>query len=376
MAKAQRIIIFAVFSIFLPSVAYAATLSLTPATGNFEVGGRVSVRVVAGSPTSLNAVSATVSFPPSLFSVESVSKAGSIIDFWVTEPSVSAATSTVKFEGVALGGFSGTSGTVATINLRAKKSGKAVLAFQSGQILANDGAGTDITGALVGATYTLKEATTPPPPIPLPEEAMPEITQPEPTLYAPEIMLGSKYGAPAIVGTSQYGKAQALITFVARDGAKIFITGPTDELGGFSIVIPSSLRRDEYTVSAVIIKEDKTNSDPSNTIVVPVGSIFSDLGWEVSILIVLLILAILYLLLRIWMHLTQERNKNPKRPNIDEVKKTEETIHQSFRVLQDDVTDRARGIINPVERSNIEELKKDIDSTEKIIRKEIEDLEK
>src|SRR3989344_1537261 len=208
MAKAPRIIIIFLFLfIFLPVMAHAATLSLSPNAGSFEVGDRVSVRVVASSSTSLNAVSGTVSFPTSLFSVESVSKTGSIIDFWVTEPSVSKSSGTVKFEGVALGGFNGSSGTVATIHLRATKAGSAKLAFQSGQILANDGAGTDITGALTGASYTLVPATEKRVPVPE-EEIEPEITQPEPSLEAPEIMLGSRYGAPAIIGTSVHGKAQ------------------------------------------------------------------------------------------------------------------------------------------------------------------------
>src|SRR3989344_3611222 len=284
MAKASRIIIFLFLFIFLPIVAHAATLSLSPDTGSFEVGDRVSVRVIASSSTSLNAVSGTVSFPTSLFTVESVSKTGSIIDFWVTEPSVSKSAGTVKFEGVALGGFNGSSGTVTTLHLRALKAGSANLAFQSGQILANDGAGTDITGNLSGATYTLKPASTKPTPVPE-EEIEPEAPQPSPSLQAPDIMLGSKYGAPAIVGTSVHGKAQVLVTFVAKDGAKIFINGGTDAEGGFSIVIPSSIKRGEYTISAVIIKPDKTSSVPSNIIVVSVGTILSEIGWEVWLLI-------------------------------------------------------------------------------------------
>ena len=373
MAKAPRIIIIFLFLfIFLPVMAHAATLSLSPNAGSFEVGDRVSVRVVASSSTSLNAVSGTVSFPTSLFTVESVSKAGSIIDFWVTEPSVSKASGTVKFEGVALGGFNGSSGTVATLHLRAAKTGSASLAFQSGQILANDGAGTNITGTLAGATYTIKPAS--PKPVPIPEEEIePEVTQPSPSLEAPEIMLGSKYGAGAIIGTSIHGKVQVLITFVARDGVKIFIAGVSDNEGGFGIIVPTSLKRGEYTVSAVVIKEDKTSSDPSNTIVVSVGSIFSDIGWEVSLLIILLVLCILYLLLRIHTHLKDKGPRSPI-PTKEEMRQAEETIRKSFKALQDDVTDRSRGIINPVERANIEELKKDINSTEALLEKEIKNI--
>ena len=56
------------------------------------------------------------------------------------------------------------------------------------------------------------------------------------------------------------------------------------------------------------------------------------------------------------------------------MRQAEETIRKSFKALQDDVTDRSRGIINPVERANIEELKKDINSTEALLEKEIKSI--
>src|SRR6185503_11214158 len=114
--------------IFLPSVVQAATLSVNPTSGSFKTGDRVALKVVVTSNgVPFNAVSGVLSISPSVFTIESVSKANSVLNFWVTEPNASAGT--VKFEGVALGGFSGVSGTVVTINVRAIKAGTGVVSF-------------------------------------------------------------------------------------------------------------------------------------------------------------------------------------------------------------------------------------------------------
>lgn len=374
MAKIYSIIIFFLLFAFSPFIVQAATLSISPQSGTFEVGERVIVKVIVSSnDVQFNAVSSNILFPSSIFAIESVSKTNSILNFWVTEPVVLKSSNTVKFEGLSLGGFQGFTGTVVTVALRALNVGSGKVSFQSGQVLANDGQGTDITGNLVSATFSVVEAKIKSK-VPEPEPTLvPEILQPAPTLKAPEIMLGTKYGAQAIFGSSEYPKAQALITFVAQDGVKIFILGVADEDGSFNLFVPNSLKRGSYNVTAVMIKDDKTNSDTSNTVVVKIGSIISDITWEIWLFILLLIIAILYLLLRIYFHF--QKNDKSSKSKKDELQKAEEVIHKSFNFLRDDVTDRARGIVSSVERTNVEELKKDIDSTEKVISKEIKDIE-
>ncbi len=362
-------LLFLLFT-FAPSKIFAATLSLTPASGTFEVGQSVTVKVIATSSTTpYNAVSGVVAFPSTLFSIESISKTSSIVDFWVTEPIISNSTGTVKFEGIALGGGGVTSGTVITINLRATKVGIGTASFQSGQILANDGNGTNITGDLIGGNYSVKEATAKPRPLPLPETppttVVPEPAQPAPTLKAPEIILGTKYGAEAIVGTSDYGGAQALITFVAEDGTKVFVLGLADSSGNFAQVVPNSLKHGTYTVTAVMIEADKQSSETSNEIIVKVGSIISDISWQVSLLILLLILAIIYLILRTHIHFS----KNHK------AKDAENIIHKSFDILREDVLDNDNKKLTSAEHKRMSGIKKDIDSAEKVITKEVRDFE-
>lgn len=374
MAKVYLTIIFFLLFVFGPSIAHAATLSISPPSGTFEVGERVIVKVIVSSnDVQFNAVSSNILFPSSIFAIESVSKTNSILNFWVTEPVVLKSSNAVKFEGLSLGGFQGFTGTVVTVALRALYVGSGKVVFQSGQVLANDGQGTDITGNLVSATFSVVEAKIKSK-VPEPEPPLaPEILQPAPTLKAPEIVLSTKYGVPAILGSSDYPNAQVLITFIAEDGAKVFILGVSDTDGSFNLLVPHSLKSGSYTVSSVIIKEDKTNSMTSNIIIIDVGNIFSDLGIEIWILILLLIIAILYLLLRIYLHFGKDKNINENIKN--EVHDAENIVHKSFDIIREDVIDYDNEKLTDTEHKRMSGIKKDISDAEKIIDKKIKDIE-
>ncbi len=386
MAKIYSLAIFFLLFTFSPFVVHAASLSIIPATGSFSVGDAVSVKIIVTSNNvPFNAVSGTVSFPPSIFSIESVSKVGSVLNFWVTDPAISKTTGTVKFEGVALGGFTGLTGTVLTVNLRADSAGAGTASFESGQILANDGQGTDITGNLDSATFNVNEKEIlPKNTIPLVPKTAPaptasslpiaeEPAQPAPSLNPPEISIGTKYGALAIVGTSDYPQAQTLITFMAEDGVKIFILSTTETDGSFDVLVPSSLKRGNYIVTSVMIKADKTNSDVSNTITIDVGNVFSDIGWQTELLIALLVLAILYLLLRIHFHFMANDNKD-RGFDKGKLQDAEKVIHKSFDILREDVTEYGSEKLTAAEHKHLAEIKKDISDAEKIIDKNVKDI--
>ena len=378
MAKIYRALILFLFLIFFPGISHAATLSIEPGSASIEQGKTVTVKVMVKTDTSLNAVSGVLSIPD-IFSIESASKAGSVLNFWVTEPTVSKASNTVKFEGVTLGGFSGSSGSVVTLKLKALKTGSEKLLFKSGQILANDGNGTDITGNLIGAIFSVKKvAVTPSPkpsPKPVPEPApepepeeipiIEEPIQPLPSLKAPEIMFGTRYGAPAIVGTSEYPRTQVLITFVALDGAKIFIQGLSDVEGSFNIVVPNSLKHGTYNITAVMVREqDKSNSESSNVITVNIGNIVSDISYEIYIVFVVLVLLIIYLLGRIIFNASKERSDRKIKNQISQV---EEIIHKSFGILREEMKEY------DAKRSG--DIKRDMIDAEKVISKKVEDME-
>jgi len=308
-----------------------------------------------------------------MLEVLSIAKTSSIFSLWVEEPSFSNYTGKITFNGGApTPGFTGANGNILSITFKAKEQGTAYVAFANGTVRKNDGLGTDITSGLIGATFNIKKAVSKPTPVSTPEP-VPEAPQPLPAPKAPEIIFGIKDNAKSIIGSSGYPKAQVSVTFVAQDGTKVFILGVSDADGSFNLSIPNSLKYGSYAVTAVMIGEDKTASEASNAIIVEIGNIIFNAIWEMWLLIIIIIVLIFDLILHIYFHFG--KNKNTNKFTKEKLRKTENVTHQSFDFLRDDLNDRARGIVNSVERTNIEELKKDIDSTEKIIAKEIKDIE-
>jgi len=151
----------------LPSTSLAASLSLSPSNGSYKVGDTIAVKVLVSSQAEpINAVSGTLTFTSSLLTIESILKTGSVLNFWPAEPSTSQSGATAVFEGVSLTGYQGASGVIVTTTFRATKAGVATISFKNGQVLANDGNGTDITSGLSGATFTINERTAPQPSTP------------------------------------------------------------------------------------------------------------------------------------------------------------------------------------------------------------------
>jgi len=152
------------FSFFgLTNIVSAATLTISPQSGTYTVGASISVSVlVSSADKNTNAASGVISFPTDLLSVSSVSKNGSIVDFWAKDPSFSNANGTVTFEGVLLPpGFTGSSGKLLIITFKAKSSGTANIIFNSGSVLAADGAGTDILSSFGSASFKIAVTSVP-----------------------------------------------------------------------------------------------------------------------------------------------------------------------------------------------------------------------
>ena len=119
-----------------------------------SVGDTFSVTVAASSTSqAMNAVSGTLQVSGGV-TITSVSKVGSIVDFWTTEPRLYG--NQVRFEGVVLNpGYQGQSGRLFTVTLSARKEGTATLLFSDGAILANDGLGSNIIDSLSSQTIKI-----------------------------------------------------------------------------------------------------------------------------------------------------------------------------------------------------------------------------
>lgn len=138
-----------------------ASLYFSPSSGNKAVGSTFSLEIkVNTAGNAINAAEGSIVFDPSKMQVVSVSKVGSIFTLWAAEPSFSNADGTIDFGGgIPSPGYSGSNGTVITINFFAKTAttvrGYTEVVMVSGAILANDGQGTNILSSLGKANFFL-----------------------------------------------------------------------------------------------------------------------------------------------------------------------------------------------------------------------------
>lgn len=140
------------------NTAFAADLSLTPSSGNYNVGDNFSVKLRVSSPSaSINAVSSGINFSNDTIVLSSISKAGSVITLWPVEPSFVNQAGSASIDGVAISGFTGNSGTVVTLNFRAVKEGPAYVRFSGASVLANDGSGTNVLQGSSSASFTINK---------------------------------------------------------------------------------------------------------------------------------------------------------------------------------------------------------------------------
>ena len=152
-----------VFVISVPQHASAATLLISPAIANYHVGETFSQNVIVSTDTqSINAVSGTLSFPPNILRVVSVSTINSIITIWPQNPTFSNETGKISFEGIVPNpGYNGTVGKVLTIKYIVKAAGPVAIKFGDASVLANNGQGTNILTTTNGVTGTASEKTNP-----------------------------------------------------------------------------------------------------------------------------------------------------------------------------------------------------------------------
>lgn len=152
------LLLYSIFYFLNPFAAEAASLYFSPSSGSYEVGRNFSVSIFVSSlDQAMNAVSGTATFETDKLEAVSVSKAGSIINLWVQEPSFSNAAGIVNLEGIVLNpGYTGSAGKILNVSFKPKAEGTTSLSFSSGSVLANDGLGTNILSNLGSAQFNLK----------------------------------------------------------------------------------------------------------------------------------------------------------------------------------------------------------------------------
>lgn len=155
-------------------VADAATLKMSSKAGTLTLGETTTVSVILDSKgVAINNADASIQVPSEYLDVVSLSKTGSIFTLWVEEPSHNGGTVTFN-GGIPTPGFTGSSGTVISFTVKAKKIGDAAITFASAAVRANDGLGTDVIESTGGTTLrVVAQEKTPPAPVKAPVVSTP-----------------------------------------------------------------------------------------------------------------------------------------------------------------------------------------------------------
>ncbi|MEK7554659.1 MAG: cohesin domain-containing protein [Patescibacteria group bacterium] len=155
----------ATIAIFLPRISEAATLYLSSEKKNVAIGEFLTVSVrVDTDESSVNAAQATITFDPSVVSVESFDKTGSIFSFWVEEPVISPESGIIRFVGGTPKGVSGDSLLILGLKLKATGTGTLKLSIGDAVVTASDGKGTNVLSATQGVQISVGGGFAIPPP--------------------------------------------------------------------------------------------------------------------------------------------------------------------------------------------------------------------
>ncbi len=114
-----------------------------------KVGDTTQIDVNINTQTPINALGATIKFPPQQLQILAISKEKSFLDLWTEDTTIKEGTGEVHFSGGTFraGGLSGT-GTMLTLTVKALQPGSAKIEFSDAEIYSHDGRGLVIDRSL------------------------------------------------------------------------------------------------------------------------------------------------------------------------------------------------------------------------------------
>lgn len=111
----------AVVTLCMPHKGYSAMISADVPSNSVGIGSVVPVYLIIDAQKQINAVSGIITLG-NAFSIESVSDANSIVNFWIEHPKAERSTNKVTFAGIIPGGFEGKA-SLLRLDVRAKQEG-------------------------------------------------------------------------------------------------------------------------------------------------------------------------------------------------------------------------------------------------------------
>ena len=373
---------------FASSALAQATLYIAPSGGAYEAGTLFSVLVnVNTGGAAINAAAAQINFDNSRLEVTDLGYARSIFTIWTEEPNYSNAAGTIKFSGgVPSPGFTGVSGAVLRITFKPKSGGQAPVVFVSGNVLANDGEGTNILDGLNGGVYNILSAISK-----TPEEMRSEREESPAKPSGEEGFVTSEKPVEAPRITDWPRELEAGQTLIIRGLGlpltKVLVTiqkGSDDSIRGetfsgtdgrFSFTYAKAVSAGFYRIWARNVTNDGLISATSETVSVEVvAPLFFRIGTVAlnyaSIIVTLLALLFLagFLLIFSWIRFRQWRQLQGL-----ELTEAEEALHHGFDRLKTGLT---RYLAYLTEAGSASGAKRREAKTRKDLQEELENIER
>lgn len=363
----------------------AADLSLSPASGNYNVGESFSVRLRVSSPgSSINAVSTSINFSNDTIALSSISKSGSIITLWPVEPSFVNQAGSASIDGVAISGFTGSSGTVVTLNFRAVKEGPAYVRLSGASVLANDGNGTNVLQGSSGASFLVvkKEITPTEPKEPsIKKVQIPQIANLPNTIKIEQTETANPGRATFLISSPRLAKdntysiqidSEKIFSYV-DDGSGLYTT-PILGDGNHTIRVSASDEKGsrmvgltEFTILPIdgqIVETSFKNNLTSSS-----RDLVTYMFAIIGVLVVVLVIGFIKI----------RRAKKALNKKITETKKT---IGKAFNLLEEDESEETRLIrklkskkmLTEDDEATIDQFSKDLGDAEKIITESLNEI--
>lgn len=387
--------LFNISFVLLPLIASAqASLFVSPREGTYEVGDLFSVLVKMNTGGSdINAAVAQLNFDNAKLEVESMGYARSIFTLWTEEPRFSNEGGTIRFSGgIPNPGYNGASGSIVRITFRPKAVGGAPVVFLSGNVLANDGKGTNILDGMQGGVYTIRARSTgvkPAPVPPAPSEA-PKETKAVQGLPAPRItdwpaileegigltVRGIGYPDTKIVVFFQHGSEEPVVEqgFSGADGRFKITYGRLPAPGLYRMWAKSV---DEKGIASSL--SEIVTSEVQAPLVFRIGTKAVNYATIVVTLLALLLLAIVAIVGG-WVWFRKWQMNQGK-----EIGEAEQTLHKGFDKLKEGLGaylayltegTKSSSAIKLREEKTRHEIKEELKDIEEHIEKEIEDIKR
>jgi len=364
------------FSLLLPVVAQAAQLYFSPSSGSYFVGQTFSVGVYVSTPDqAMNAASGVISFPKDKLQAISPSKTNSIFDLWVQEPNFLNNDGIINFAGITLNpGFIGSGSKLIGITFKAKANGNAIVSFSSGEVLANDGQGTNILTNLGKANFVITTQTQVPEATTTPVVV---IESPNITCFSQKLNEGEIF---TVRGTT-YPQAAVGMYLEDPDGNISYTEAQSDAKGNFSLTYDKNLSRRTYNFWLDVTNTQGIKSAPTDkmTLTVVQPNVFKIWGLTMNYLVVLisllgLIIFMLLIILCIWLRFIFWRRKIKK-----EIQESEKSLHESFDSLRKEVERQVAKLdslpgLSEKEKEICDNLMEILENTEKVLSKEIKNI--